>query len=47
MAHTLPDSTASQRVLSKCGFRDVGSVIYPEDGLVWRFERERDEDAVE
>lgn len=37
-AHTLPDGAASKRVLEKCGFRHVGEVIDPEDGLVWRFE---------
>lgn len=37
-AHTLPDSTASKRVLHKCGFRHVGEVVDPEDGLVWRFD---------
>jgi ribosomal-protein-alanine N-acetyltransferase len=37
-AHTLPDGLASQRVLAKCGFKHVGEVIDPEDGLVWRFE---------
>jgi ribosomal-protein-alanine N-acetyltransferase len=37
-AHTLPDGDASKRVLAKCGFRYVGEVIDPEDGLVWRFE---------
>ena len=41
LAHTLPDSTASQRVLTKCGFQRVGEVIDPEDGLVWRFEKHR------
>ena len=41
LAHTLPDSLASQRVLTKCGFRHVGEVIDPEDGLVWRFEKHR------
>ena len=41
LAHTLPDSTASQRVLTKCGFQRVGEVIDPEDGLVWRFEKRR------
>ena len=41
LAHTLPDSTASQRVLAKCGFDYVGEVIDPEDGLVWRFEKHR------
>lgn len=37
-AHTLPGSKASQRVLMKSGFRHVGEVIDPDDGLVWRFE---------
>jgi len=39
-AHTLPDAIASKRVLVKCGFRYVGEVSDPEDGLVHRFERE-------
>jgi RimJ/RimL family protein N-acetyltransferase len=38
-AHTLPESNASTRVLSKCGFRHIGEVIDPEDGLVWRWEK--------
>lgn len=38
-AHTLPESIASKRVLAKCGFRYVGEIIDPEDGLVCRFER--------
>ena len=37
-AHTLPESNASTRVLAKCGFRHVGEVIDPDDGLVWRWE---------
>jgi RimJ/RimL family protein N-acetyltransferase len=37
-AHTLPDAGASKRVLTKCGFREVGEVIEPEDGLVCRWE---------
>jgi RimJ/RimL family protein N-acetyltransferase len=37
-AHTLPQQSASTRVLTKCGFRRVGEVIDPEDGLVWRWE---------
>ena len=40
-AHTLPESNASGRVLTKCGFRRVGEVIDPEDGLVWRWEVKR------
>ena len=38
-AHTLPEPNASTRVLTKCGFRRVGEVVDPEDGLVWRWER--------
>jgi [ribosomal protein S5]-alanine N-acetyltransferase len=37
-AHTLPEPNASTRVLGKCGFRRVGEVIDPDDGLVWRWE---------
>jgi RimJ/RimL family protein N-acetyltransferase len=37
-AHTLPDGAASQRVLLKSGFTQVGEHLDPEDGLVWRFE---------
>lgn len=37
-AHTLPVKNASSRVLEKCGFRLVGEVIDPEDGLVHRWE---------
>jgi RimJ/RimL family protein N-acetyltransferase len=38
-AHTLPESNASTRVLTKCGFNKIGEVIDPDDGLVWRWER--------
>ncbi len=38
-AHTLKDAPASQRVLTKCGFRCIGEVIDPEDGLVLRWEK--------
>ena len=41
-AHTLPEPNASTRVLTKCGFRRIGEVIDPEDGLVWRWERDID-----
>ena len=37
-AHTLPKPNASTRVLGKCGFKFVGEVIDPDDGLVWRWE---------
>jgi ribosomal-protein-alanine N-acetyltransferase len=40
-AHTLPAANASTRVLAKCGFRHVGEVVDPDDGLVWRWERGR------
>ena len=38
-AHTLPEENASTRVLLKCGFRHLGTVVDPEDGPVWRWER--------
>jgi RimJ/RimL family protein N-acetyltransferase len=38
-AHTLPETNASTRVLTKCGFRYVGQVTDPEDGPVWRWEK--------
>lgn len=38
-AHTKPDNRASERVLEKCGFQQVGQVVDPEDGLVTRWER--------
>jgi len=38
-AHTLPAANASTRVLLKCGFRHVGTVVDPDDGPVWRWER--------
>ena len=38
-AHTLPAANASTRVLEKCGFRHTGTVVDPEDGPVWRWER--------
>lgn len=37
-AHTLPEPSASTRVLTKCGFRHIGEVVDVEDGLVWRWE---------
>jgi RimJ/RimL family protein N-acetyltransferase len=44
-AHTLPEPNASTRVLAKCGFRHVGEVIDPEDGLVWRWEKDNEAPA--
>lgn len=37
--HTKPDNGASIRVMEKCGFRRIGEVVDPEDGLVVRWER--------
>jgi ribosomal-protein-alanine N-acetyltransferase len=38
-AHTLPSTSASTRVLTKCEFVRTGEVTDPEDGIVWRWER--------
>jgi len=38
-AHTLPEANASCRVLTKCGFRHLGEVVDPQDGVVWRWEK--------
>jgi ribosomal-protein-alanine N-acetyltransferase len=40
-AHTLPENNASTRVLTKNGFTKLGEVIDPDDGRVWRWERNR------
>ena len=37
-AHTLPTNDASKRVLEKCGFKLIGEVMDPEDGLILRWE---------
>ena len=37
-AHTLRERNASASVLTKCGFRNIGDVLDPDDGLVWRWE---------
>jgi ribosomal-protein-alanine N-acetyltransferase len=39
IAHTLPETNASTRVLTKCGFTKTGETMDPEDGLVWRWEK--------
>jgi [ribosomal protein S5]-alanine N-acetyltransferase len=41
-AHTRPEPNASTRILTKCGFQHVGEVIDPEDGLVWRWEKQNE-----
>jgi ribosomal-protein-alanine N-acetyltransferase len=39
-AHTLAETTASTRVLEKCGFTKVSETVDPENNLrVWRWER--------
>ena len=38
-AHTMPDGSASMRVLVKTGFQLVGDVVDEEDGAVCRWER--------
>lgn len=38
IAHTLPQPSASTRVLQKAGMTFIGEVIDPDDGLVWRWE---------
>jgi RimJ/RimL family protein N-acetyltransferase len=40
-ARTSPTANASTRVLTKCGFRCTGTVVDPEDGPVWQWERGR------
>lgn len=41
-AHTFPEENASGRVLTKCGFRFIGDVDDPEEGLVWRWEKQQE-----
>lgn len=38
IAHTLPETNASTRVLERVGMNFVGEVIDPEDGRVWRWQ---------
>jgi ribosomal-protein-alanine N-acetyltransferase len=38
-AHTFEATNASARVLTKCGFKNLGEVVDPEDGLVTRWEK--------
>jgi RimJ/RimL family protein N-acetyltransferase len=37
-AQTLPEENASTAILKKLGFRPVGTVEHPADGLVWEWE---------
>lgn len=38
-AHTLPEANASGSILTRLGFTNLGTVIDPDDGPVWRWER--------
>lgn len=40
IAQTLPEPSASTRILEKLGFVLTGSVHHPEDGEVWEWHRE-------
>ena len=37
-AHTLPEASASTRILEKCGFKNCGAIVDPEEGPIWRWE---------
>ena len=41
-AYTLPQNNASTRVLTKCGFALIGEVTHRDDGVVWRWEKQRE-----
>ena len=41
IAHTLPETNASTRILEKNGFKFAGEIEHPEDGLIWRWEKRR------
>jgi RimJ/RimL family protein N-acetyltransferase len=45
-AKTLPEENASTRVLRKCGFNTYRELIDPVDGLIWRWEIERPDNAI-
>ena len=40
VAHTLPEPSASTSILTRLGFERMGDRMDPEDGLVWRWERD-------
>jgi RimJ/RimL family protein N-acetyltransferase len=43
-AQTLPEESASTSILRKLGFRLVGALEHPEDGLVWEWQLTRTND---
>ena len=47
IAHTLPETNASARVLEKVSVTFVGEVIDPEDGRVWQWEKRVEESPPE
>ena len=42
IAHTLPEENESVSVLQKCGFRFVSPIEDPEDGLIWRWQLDKE-----
>lgn len=40
IAHTLPELNASGRILTRAGYRHTADLVDPEDGPVWRWERD-------
>jgi len=44
-AHTLPQESASTRVLLKAGFVFMTAAVHPEDGQIWIWRHERGEKA--
>lgn len=42
IAHTLPEENESVSVLKKCGFRFVSPMEDPDDGLIWRWQLDKE-----
>jgi ribosomal-protein-alanine N-acetyltransferase len=40
VAHTLAEANASTKVLERCGFRRTAELTDPDEGPIWRWERE-------
>ena len=38
-AHTLPQESASTRILRRLGFTLLGDIVHPEDGTVWKWRK--------
>jgi ribosomal-protein-alanine N-acetyltransferase len=45
IAHTLPETNASTRILQKVGMQFAGEVVDPEDGRVWRWSLDKEPQA--